>query len=241
LIGDSIDDEDDSANAGNLYRFVGNNPVNAFDASGLWPSSSPFLGILIGGTPLTHQNAAARALPVRGTDLLAVQFADKSVDDAPFQKPALSYMHAMRDGTASQTDTVARQKANQWVKDNLSKAEDELCKCNEQSYFDALRYFGWALHTVQDSTSPAHNGRHKGGPIEFKPWYGDDWYIPIDHARALAHAIKENFDPGYGSRLDRATGDLWNKYFKCKASADPFPPDFFTYGVDKRHGGGFDN
>jgi hypothetical protein len=47
--------------------------------------------------------------------------------------------------------------------------------------------------------------------------------------------MKENFDP-QGGKLDHATADLWNKYFKCKDEASPFPPDFFTYGVNTRHG-----
>jgi hypothetical protein len=87
---------------------------------------------------------------------------------------------------------------------------------------------------VQDSTSPAHNGRHHHrGPIEFKPWHG--LAGPINWERALRHVIKEDFDPGYGSRLDTATADMW-KYFQCKSTAPPFPADFFTYGIDKKNG-----
>jgi RHS repeat-associated protein len=218
-------------------RFVNNNPISSYDAVGLWPSSSPFLGFFLGGIPLTHQNANQRELPISSDEMIMVNEASKFVDTS--QDAADSYMHAMRDGTAHQPDSVARAKANQFVREHLSKAEDFLCICQEHPY-DALWEFGLALHTVQDSTSPAHNGRHKGvGPIQFKPWHGLNWWNPINDARALKHVIKENFDPDYGSRLDVATADLW-KYFQCKTSAPPFPADFFTYGIDLKDGG-YDN
>jgi hypothetical protein len=67
----------------------------------------------------------------------------------------------------------------------------------------------------------------------FKPWHG--LVGPINWERALRHVIKEDFDPGEGSRLYNATRDLW-KYFRCKSEAPPLPPDFFTYGYDKRDG-----
>jgi hypothetical protein len=99
---------------------------------------------------------------------------------------------------------------------------------------NSLELFGQALHTVQDSTSPAHNGRHHGGPIQFKPWHGLSG--PINWERALKHVIKEKFDPdNYYSALDTATRELWS-YFKCKDSAPAFPADFFTYGVDQKDG-----
>lgn len=141
--------------------------------------------------------------------------------------------------TAVARTSASPQQSMKFVRDNVAEAEELLCSCGAADRFHALQAFGSALHTVQDSTSPAHNGHHHGGPIEFKPWHGLG-LNPIDYERgALRHVIRENFDP-QGGRLDHATRDLWDKYFKCKTSAQPFPPDFFTYGVDTRHGG-YDN
>jgi RHS repeat-associated protein len=239
LLDDVADDEDDQINAGNLYRFAVNNPVSTFDGLGLWPSSSPFLGFLIGGTPLTHQKANKRELPVSPGELFVINYASVAVDAD--QVPADSFKHAMRDGTAPQSDADARASANDFVKHNLSQAEDLLCNCGDAvSYLHALEFFGYALHTVQDSTSPAHNGRRRGGPIQFKPWHGLSG--PVNWGKALRHVKMENFDPGqinnYGetTALDDATKDLW-KYFTCKHAAPAFPTDFFTFGIDTKDGG----
>jgi len=211
--------------------FAKNDPTSNIDALGLWPSSSPFLGVLIGGVPLTHQNANQRDLPLTATELFFVNEASKFVDED--QAPAQSYEHAMRNGALNEPDSTARARANNWVSSHLSNAQTLLCECNEESRDEALWQFGLALHTIQDSTSPAHNGRHhRRGAITFRPWYGLDG--PIAWAKAVRHVLRENFDPGeYGqsSRLDDATKDMW-KYFRCKTGAPPLPANFFTYGVD---------
>jgi hypothetical protein len=62
--------------------------------------------------------------------------------------------------------------------------------------------------------------------------WSDPFSDPMSDERLVGHVLHENFDPGYGSHLDRATADLWNRYFKCKQCADAFPDDFFIYGVD---------
>jgi RHS repeat-associated protein len=46
---EAIDNDDDLENDGNLYQVVNNNPIIEIDSLGLWPSSSPFLGILLKG------------------------------------------------------------------------------------------------------------------------------------------------------------------------------------------------
>jgi hypothetical protein len=78
--------------------------------------------------------------------------------------------------------------------------------------------FGLALHTVQDATSPAHHG--------FQTWHGLDgtWNKYL----AYVHLQEENFDPGSGSHLDKATAWLLT-FLKCKDSAPPLPNDFFQH------------
>jgi hypothetical protein len=148
-----------------------------------------------------------------------------------------SFKHAMRDGTKPQTTAEARERANDFVKQNLRQAEALLCKCGDAwSYLHALRYFGYALHTVQDSTSPAHNRYlYPWGPIVFRRWHG--WnglntVDPINVGRALTHVLNERFDPGDESELDQATLDLWS-YFTCARNAPPLPNNFFTYDIDQ--------
>jgi hypothetical protein len=199
---------------------VNNNPITETDALGLWPSSSPFLGFLINGhaIPLTHQNANQASLPISGGDLIMVNAATKFVDT--FQKTGDSYMHAMK--APHQDGGAAKLLANAFVKTHLIAAESELCGCpgdRDKALFD----FGMALHTVQDSTSPAHNTPQN----EFKTWDGTIHWI-----KALPHVKHEDFDPGPGSALYRATADFW-KYFQCINSAPALPDNFFTWGTDQ--------
>ena len=82
-----------------------------------------------------------------------------------------------------------------------------------------------ALHTIQDSTSPAHHG--------FQVWHGGRNY-----AAAIVHVLEEDFDPGTGSQLDGATQWLWT-FFHCPAPQ--LPPDFFeNLGVDHLADGDLD-
>jgi RHS repeat-associated protein len=205
--------DSDAENDGNLNRFVNNNPINETDALGLWPSSSPFLGILLVGhrIPLTHQNANASIMS--GSDLQIVNNATVFVDT--FQSTGDSYMHAMKG--PGQDGGAAKALANAFVKQHLIAAESELCGCQADRNA-ALQDFGIALHTIQDSTSPAHNTPQN----DFKVWDGESHWI-----KALRHVIHEDFDPGTGSALYRATAYAWTTYFKCIKGSDPHNRIFF--------------
>jgi RHS repeat-associated protein len=222
-------DHDDEEVAGQM-TYVDNNPVSFVDAIGLWPSSSPFLGVLIGGVPLTHQSANQRDLPLSWIELAVVNSASVLVDQS--QDVDQSFMHAMRNGLTGEDDTKARKRANDFVREHLSNAEDALCRCGRLDRYDALMEFGMALHTVQDSTSPAHNHKSaKAGKHVFRRWFGF-----ANPPNVVVHVLKENFDPDRpDSALDKATRGLW-EYFQCKETAPLFPEDFFHYGVDTRHG-----
>jgi hypothetical protein len=118
---------------------------------------------------------------------------------------------------------AAKGLANSFVKLHLFFAEVALCECH-QDRNAALKDFGMALHTVQDSTSPAHNTPQN----EFKVWDGELHWI-----KALHHVINEDFDPGPGSALYRATSDFW-KYFQCVNNVPSLPDNFFTWGTDPK-------
>jgi hypothetical protein len=97
--------------------------------------------------------------------------------------------------------------ANDWVKNNISAGISDEKAGHHRA---ALVHLGEAIHTLQDSTSPAHLG--------FQEWKGA--FIFED---ALAHAGKENYDPGRGSSLDRVTRLAW-EYFTGKRQ---LPDDVF--------------
>lgn len=222
LVSEEAEGEPDSQNDGNLFRFVGNSPLNKIDNTGLWPSSHHYLGYLVGlDTPLTHQQSIARAIPgLNSHDYNILCAATVEVDEG--QGTDQSYEHAMRDGLKRQSVSSARNMANDFVRTHLAKAKLLLCSCSLAPddallYHDeALHEFGLALHTIQDATSPSHTG--------FQPWYGDGWG---HKSEALAHVRKEDYDPGAGSHLDKATAWFWT-FFSCGQSAWQLPQDFFS-------------
>jgi hypothetical protein len=105
----------------------------------------------------------------------------------------------MTPGDESKTD--ARKKANDFVRDELNQAR------NATNVADAMRHLSFAMHAMQDATSPAHAGFQK---------YGGWTEMP-------GHLWQELFDPKAGSNLDKAT-DLAYKYYKGDL---PMPKDFF--------------
>jgi|GEM_PF-5895129 len=223
LIGENIENRADSANFGNLYRFVCNNPVNSFDSLGFWPSSHSHMGELIRiSSPLVHQISIARAIPDLSVHELGIlNAATVEVDQS--QGTAQSFQHAMRDGLNNQAASSAQSAANRFVKLHLKIAQLLLCSCNPDRD-EALHHFGMALHTIQDATSPAHTG--------FQPWNGDGWG---HKSEALAHVRREDYDPGASSNLDKATKWFWG-FFTCPDEYNELPQDFFSnLGSDPAH------
>jgi RHS repeat-associated protein len=177
----------------NLYAYAGNDPVNFADPRGLWPSIWPWD---------YHQNSVGRVLKDRISphelDLLKKGVGD--ADASEYQTVPMSHRHAMTPGDKSKTE--ARQKANDFVRDNLNKAR------NSRSIEDSMKYLSNAMHAMQDATSPAH--------YRFRKYYGGNMELGL-------HAFQELFDPGEGSNLDKAT-DLAYKYYTGQL---PMPRDFF--------------
>jgi len=221
---DENEDPDSSTSGGEMV-FVANNPISNTDPFGLWLSSSYFWDNLILGGPVytAHENAIIRKLPdVFYTEMGAwVNDAIRWVDDSQNQgtDPQSTAKHAM--SSPGEPQSVARALANAWVRRNMLLARDSLCSCQHEDDKLGGWYFGLALHTVQDSISPAHWG--------FQVWLGYGVNYWNDQA-ALHHVREENFDPGAGSQLDQATSDLY-KLLDCNT---PLPSDFFHYRADRR-------
>ena len=177
----------------NLYAYVANDPVNFSDPLGQWPTRYGWD---------THQESARRVLNDRLTpeELKMLTDGIYEADNDEYQTVPNSHRHAMTPGDESKTD--ARKKANDFVRDMLNKAR------NATSVADAMKYLSYAMHAMQDATSPAHAG--------FRKYYGGK--------RELAgHVWEELFDPGAGSNLDKAT-EMAYKYYKGEL---PMPKDFF--------------
>ena len=168
------------------------------DPLGLWPTGAY-------DSQNVHGNSITRVLgsklPANDITLLINQQVAADED----QTAAGSYKHAMR--SPNQTVAQAMALANAFVRFQIEQARRmEKNGCHDQ----AMQHLGNAIHTLQDTSSPMHNG--------FQVWDGNthSW-------DALQHGLGEDFDPGAGSQLDQATGDAL-KYF----NGAPMPENFFT-------------
>ena len=214
---DSFQGDQQNPQTLNKYVYAAGNPVNLADPTGKWASKSV--------API-HQKAIDQAgatclLPASDRQILKDM--QEEVDGPQNQDAAHAYMHAMRDGSAKQTAPAAQQMANDRVRTLITSARDA-----EKSgdHDKAIKELGRALHTLQDSTSPAHHG--------FQPWY--NYWGDVANPNEWAHAANESIYPGSGSWLVQATDDAYEYFYDYKThgvSSEPLPADFFNkYGAD---------
>ena len=182
------------------YLYAWDNSVNRIDPTRKWAT---FL----------HKTAVKRKLKglVSDDDIKILCDMQDLVDGKANQDAAHVYMHAMRDGTHDQTVQEAKDMSNNRVRDLLTKARAAESSKDEKT---AMQNLGQAIHTLQDSTSPAHHG--------FQPWY--DYPGGAVNPCEWLHASKESIYPGSGSWLEIATLQAYN-YF---TGAEEMPPDFFA-------------
>jgi RHS repeat-associated protein len=188
----------------NPFAYIFNNPVGYHDPSGQWPTKREY-GV---GGPV-HQNAIDRALnflPASDREYLEFMQVVADLD----QSEAGAFKHAMTVPGLGMNRSW--NKADCYVRDLMARA---MALEKNGQHLAALRLFAMALHTVQDATSPAH--------YLFQVWH--DPYTGDSTAKeeGLHHVLMEDFDPGAGSELDRATLWMWNIF----AGKVEMPTDFF--------------
>jgi RHS repeat-associated protein len=193
----------------NRYAYALNSPLGYVDRDGRWPTRKL----------LVHQNSIDRVLPqLSKSDRDILKAAQVEAD--MHQSNADASQHAMRSLRPNQSVEDARDKANDFVSINLQMARDLEAKGLHES---AMRYLGFAMHTLQDATSPAHEG--------FQVW--DESWNSVTSAHGIAHVNAEFYDPigtARGKSLDQATQRAYD-YFTGKA---PLPKDFFADKTDKK-------
>ena len=146
-------------NAGqmNFFAYVGNNPTNSVDPSGLW------------GRPVHMEiiREAFKCLSESQREHLANS--NDEVDgllNGGAWREEYSYQHGMR--APWETVDEARKKADDWINGHMGRARDLApngCRFGGNNIPPkALDEFGLALHTIMDMTSPSHEG--------FQVWHG---------------------------------------------------------------------
>jgi RHS repeat-associated protein len=129
---------------------------------------------------------------------------DATVDADKDQSGNGSYKHAMRNRDTKETVQTAKNNADEFVRKQFKKAKEEL---RQGKLKDAYYDFGLGLHTLQDATSPAHNG--------FQKW-GDH----MTKKEEVDHGAQEYYYPGGESNLQKIT-DTWLEWFE--GSDDTLP------------------
>jgi RHS repeat-associated protein len=179
----------------NKYSYTGGAPTSFIDPLGLWASQMGFyvhqqVGQYVFGRELTlNQN-------------IMVMKGHEWADSMQNQTSDKSFMHAMRDGDKGQTAANACAQANAFIKKIGQMAIDEKNNGNPDK---AAFLFGVALHTIQDSTSPAHAG--------FKAWSNNESTLS-----QILHGLSETGDPGKYSPLWKETKKAWDAYNKGDAN-----------------------
>jgi len=205
----------------NRYTYVLNNPTSSIDTNGKWTKSE-------------HERIIDDVFGFMSEgDINLLKQASAEVDQDQSKEGARK--HAM--STPGQSALDASQAAGEWIDENLNNAvqaqlawENQPSDMNDQrpremeNAPDALKFFGYALHTVTDMWSPEHIG--------FQEWdgFGDGQfdmslgYFPsYNDVKAVTHVRREVYSsnaPGViSSRSEQLRGMaeyearlLWERY-----------------------------
>ena len=190
----------------NLFVYVGGEPIDWFDAVGLWPSQK---GAYI------HQRAIYLIIGNNLPENLRMALINGQVyaDSGQFQNGASAFRHAMRNKDTAQSACEARKLANDFVRSQFKKAWDFKKNGLEEA---ALFELSVGLHLLQDWTSPTHHG--------FQEWSDNP-----SSEEVFLHTLGELYNPGSNSELYSITRDAWKWYTN---GALPRSDLFGSYGAD---------
>lgn len=164
----------------NKYAYGNNNPYKYVDPDGRWAT-------------FIHQASINRALPFLSVADRQIFTAQQVTIDAN-QANNVQFRHSLH--VPGQTAQQAWEAGNNYVRTELQAARDLDKAGNREAAFERL---GNAMHTMQDATSPSHEG--------FQLWDNDGSY-----ASKANHLRKEILEPGAGSNLDAATARAWHLF-----------------------------
>jgi RHS repeat-associated protein len=132
----------------NLYAYVSENPIATSDPFGLWSTQA-------------HNAIISAAFPGLSANLLhAIQDGSASVDELIYQLIGDPAEHAM--SRPGEDPSAARGRACSFIADHLARYRQMATSSEPSVQYMAYFELGEAMHTVMDSTSPAHAG--------FLPW-----------------------------------------------------------------------
>ena len=204
----------------NGFGYVGGSPINLVDKNGLWASW---------GLWKVHQKINNKIL---GSSIYGIELDDywldnminpasEYIDSKQFQASEYSYLHAMRGKLNSSkysrllSDGEARNRANAFVRDRFNIAYEAI---DNWDWYNAYWYFGQALHTLQDATSPAHEG--------FQIWRGSKeegisgWIQHVSQEATLNQVVGTNLEyitwQAYDWLMTRSlpkTGDIFALFY----------------------------
>jgi hypothetical protein len=152
-------------NQSNLYLYVGNNPIDYYDPTGLF-------------LPWQHRNMSFISARRQGFSFYAAQrIAEASVEadfirDSQTEASVFTAIHAMSGYDHNlgryQTRKEAKLELLKFAKNMVKIANAYKRKGDCESYYTAL---GYALHAIQDQWSPLHN---------FSEWHST-WIGGLEH------------------------------------------------------------
>ena len=181
--GGSVADNNVAIDARIVNPFSNRIPGNSYSVA--WASKAGFL---------VHQRMTWIVLgdDITRAERRILDSAQVYADSDEFQSTESSFRHAMR--TPGQSVEEARHLANNFIRQQFLKA------WNAKTRDKALFEFGVALHTLQDSTSPAHAG--------FQVWKGMENTTQLE---MINHGRKELFYNSHNkdAALYRATEAAW--------------------------------
>lgn len=149
----------------------------------------------------------------------------RAIDQAAFAEGRHTPLHAMQGLDQNGREHLSQERSQEvhkrWVEFNTKLAREDV---KNGRYDRALAHYGFALHSVQDRTSPAH-AQAAGNGVRFRPWQdGTGWGMTYGQ-----HINEEAGYPGRDSQLVRGTGALYRNVFE----GVPMPRDI---GVDRGDG-----